>query len=328
MFLPERELLRNLVRHLPAGLAAGMLFGGFASGWVPAYVFKGALIGIVFLIPAEIGTQCFRSWTLPARAAGDTRGAGFLFAPKLLVIWAAGLAVTLPVIHWVIGIPVLSHFNSILPFASCSLAWVTVMLVADTATRLFRTGSELARAQARAEFLALEAQLQPHTLFNALNGIVGLIREHPREAEEATRRLASLMRHVLAGLDQAHWTLADEFGVVEDLVRLETLRFGDRLKTEILLDASMASRQVPPLSILPLVENSLRHGFRTKVGSCSLRVEAADGSVSVKDDGAGFDPAWREGVGLRTVRERIEAEGGKPLFPSGSSGTCVKLCLP
>lgn len=327
MFLLQSEFFRKLAWHLPVSIGAGVLFGGFASGWQAAYVLKGALIGIVFLIPTEVGTWCFRSWSASTRPSADPRREGVLFVLRLLAIWATVLAVVLPVIHWVIGIPILFHFNAILPFASCSLAWVATQLVADTATKLFRTGGELARTQARAEFLTLKAQLQPHTLFNALNGIIGLIREHPRGAEEATRRLASLMRRILQGLEQTRWTLADEFEVVEDLLRLETFRFGDRLKTEILLDASMAARQIPPLSILPLVENSLRHGFGEKVGTCSLCVVAENDSVSVKDDGVGFDPAWREGVGLRSVRERIEAEGGRLVCSGVPSGACVKVCL-
>ena len=132
----------------------------------------------------------------------------------------------------------------------------------------------------------------------------------------------------MEGIDKTNWTLADEFGVVEDLLKLEMLRFGDRLKTNVVMDASMASRRVPPLSVLPLVENSLRHGFRAKVGSCSLRVEAVDGNVIVEDNGTGFDANSREGVGMRTVRERIEAEGGKLLFPEARSGACVELQLP
>jgi len=323
-----RRLLRDLVWHLPVSLGVGMLFGGFASGWNPDMVFKSALIGIVFLIPTEIGMAFFRWWAIPRRGVGDPRREGFRFALKLLVIWAAGLVVILPIIHWGIRIPVLGHFNRVLPFASCSLAWVAVMLVADTATQLFRTGSDLTRAQARAEFLTLKAQLQPHTLFNALNGIIGLIREHPREAEEATRRLAALMRRVLEGLEMEHWTLAEEFQVVEDLVRLETLRFGDRLVTELHLEPVMAQRLVPPLIILPLVENSLKHGFRKKVGRCSLQIRAADGRVHVLDDGIGLQPGWREGVGLRTVRERIEAEGGELLELPCETGCRVEVRLP
>jgi len=106
------------------------------------------------------------------------------------------------------------------------------------------------------------------------------------------------------------------------------LRFGDRLKTKILLDDGMSSRLMPPLSVLPLVENSLRHGFRTKVGNCSIREEAAHDAIRVEDDGAGFDPEWREGIGLRTVRERIEAGGGHLSFSRAFPGACVELHLP
>lgn len=327
MFGLKKGTTRKIGLRLMIGLVAGVLFGGLATRWQPAYLFKGALVGVMFLLPTEIGTRCFRSWSLAGERYTNPEREGMRFAFKLLVIWATEVLLVIPVIHWTLGVPVLLRFNSVLPFASCSLAWVAITLISDTATRLYRTGGELARSEARAEFLALKAQLQPHTLFNALNGIIGLIPENPRDAEEATRRLASLMRHLLEGLDRTHWTLADEFEVIEDLLQVETLRFGDRLDTRVLLDPSMGSRRVPPLCILPLVENSLRHGFRGKVGSCSLCITASEGVVSVRDNGTGFGASWREGVGLRIVRERIEAEGGKVFFPDTSDGAFVKVSL-
>lgn len=302
--------LHRLLRRTLLTLFMGAGIGGLALGWGVQSCGKGALVGLAYVLPMEGGIRLFRAWRVNAEAASHPDRVGLLFVVKLLVIWAGSMAVVLPIAHWGLGLPVLKSPGHALPHLAFSLTGAAILLVADTANQLVRTGAALARSEARAEFLALKAQLQPHTLFNALNGIAGLARDNPKAAEEGARRLARLMRRVLQGLDQTSWTLAEEFELLGDLLGLESLRFGERLHSELVLDPAMAPREVPPLLLLPLVENSLKHGFRRQVGPCSIRVVAAKGRLSVIDDGCGMPTSWVEGVGLKTVRERTEAEGG------------------
>jgi len=186
---------------------------------------------------------------------------------------------------------------------------------------------ELGLAQARAQSMALRAQLSPHTLFNSLNTIAALIPEAPGEAEEAVQRLSRLLRHILLALDREQWPLADEFDLIKDLLELEHARFGERLNYHLDLPDGDRARLVPPLILLPLVENSLKHGFRPKVGSCSLSVRSRDGWVRVTDDGIGRAPGAAEGVGLRTVRQRVEALGGALRWPEAGNGCSVEVRL-
>ena len=186
---------------------------------------------------------------------------------------------------------------------------------------------ELELAHAKAQAMALRAQLSPHTLFNSLNTIAALIPENPRGAEEAVQRLSSLLRRILNALDQEHWTLDDEFQLIQDLLEIEHARFGERLSYHLDIQDPESSTLVPALILLPLVENSLKHGFRPKVGSCTLSIAAHDGRVIVTDDGVGRRQDAPEGVGLRTVRQRLEAQGGALRWLDVPEGCAVEVRL-
>lgn len=206
---------------------------------------------------------------------------------------------------------------------------ITSLVVGQhTATALVVRTRSLEQTRAHAGFLALQAQIQPHTLFNALNTILALVRTHPEQAEAATRHLSRLLRRTTAALDQEVWPLADEFQLLEALLELERLRFGDRLSYTLTLAEDLRDRRVPPLLLVPLVENSLKHGFRAKVGPCALTVVAEGRTLRVADDGLGRPVPAAEGVGLRTVRERLEALGGRMSWPETSTGCVVELELP
>ncbi len=319
--------LRRLLSRSLLALLVGALFGGLSTGWIPHYMKVGGLIGLVYVLPSELGIRAFRAWRFTGHHP-DPRRAGTFFVLKLLAIWALAMAVILPLVHWGLGIPVLRTATSALPHMAISLAWVAVLLVGETATQLYRTATALARSEAQGAFLALRAQLQPHTLFNALNTIGALARTQPERAEEGTRRLAGLLRGVMQGLDRPEWDLASEFRLVEDLLHLESLRFAERLTWDLVLPEALRDRKVPPLLLLPLVENAFKHGFRPKVGPCRLSVVAEAVRERVQDDGVGRRSEAREGVGLRTVRERVETLGGRLAWPEVEVGCAVEVQWP
>lgn len=187
---------------------------------------------------------------------------------------------------------------------------------------------DLALAQARAQSLVLRAQLSPHTLFNSLNTIAALIPEQPGLAEETVQRLSRLLRRILSALEQEHWTLAEEFELVRDLLETERVRFGTRMSYRLDLPEEEASRSVPPLLLLPLVENSLKHGFRPKVGPCIFEMSVSEGRVTIRDNGVGRSDDAGEGIGLSNVRQRLQTLGGSLRWLESAEGCAVevKLC--
>jgi two-component system LytT family sensor kinase len=194
-------------------------------------------------------------------------------------------------------------------------------------SRMVAAARELEQARAQASFLVLKAQLSPHTLFNALNTIAALIPENPRAAEQAVERLAALLRRILAALERERWSLEEEFQLLRDLLEIQYARFGERLTFALELPASEEEWTLPPLLLLPLVENSLKHGFGAKVGACHLTVRVKDGVIQIQDDGLGRDDRAPEGVGVRTVRQRVEALGGRLTWPPVPTGCLVEVHL-
>ena len=211
------------------------------------------------------------------------------------------------------------------------LAWVTgpgLGLFALTGVWLYLSIAAVAYAQqaarrsalvqaaaARAQLAALQAQLHPHFLFNALHTVVQLIPLDPGRAAHAAEELAGLLR---AALDERRdqVTLADEWRFVQRYLAIEQLRFGDRLQVVADLPASTLDLCLPSFALQTLVENAVRHGAAPKVGATRLRIAASSGSGSgsrdfileVSDDGAGADAAAirdSSGTGLRRLRERL-----------------------
>ncbi len=244
------------------------------------------------------------------------------------VMYVGMLALCIGLIRLFTGLNLLIHpAVAALTFA-LGFAITNFMMAKHALVHVMEAEGARARAEARAGLLALQAQLQPHTLFNALNTIAALIPGEPVQAEAATEALSRLLRRIMGALEREMWTLTEEFSVLEDLLALERLRFGARLETALELDPGDAAREVPPLLLLPLVENALKHGFRPKVGTCRLMVAAAAGTVLIQDDGVGRAPEATEGLGLRTVRERLEALGGTLNWPQVNAGCAVKVQLP
>jgi LytS/YehU family sensor histidine kinase len=250
-----------------------------------------------------------------------------LYQVRWMVIYLLLLTLCIGLIRLVLGFNLLNNFSSFLATALMGLLISSIILGQHSLIAGIAAKGALAKAEARAQALALQAQLSPHTLFNALNTIAALIPEAPGRAEEATERLSTLLRRIMSALERERWTLAEEFELLEDLLRLEALRFGDRLAYSLELGEDSRELLVPPLILLPLVENSLKHGFRPKVGGCQLRVAAAGSRVRVEDDGVGRSEGVPEGVGLRTVRQRLEGLGGELRWPAVTKGCAVEVAF-
>lgn len=319
-----RRLLHTLPRTLALGLGLGLV--NYFARLIPDLVISVTICSI-FSVVMWSGFELSHPLFEPRKGSSPQREATRLMGVVSLVyLVLLGLCVGL--IRLVTGINLLNA-PAAAAISFCTGFAITNFIVARSSlVDLMEAEGAKAKAEARAGLLALQAQLQPHTLFNALNTIAALIPEDPGKAEAGTEALARLLRRVMAALEQEQWTLAEEFSVLEDLLALERLRFGDRLQATLALAPSEGAREVPPLLVLPLVENALKHGFRPKVGVCTLRVEAAVNRVRIEDDGVGRDPAAPEGLGLRTVRERLEAMGGTLAWPQTDRGCVAEITLP
>lgn len=318
-----RNLLKLLIKPLILGVVLGVLMKW--TGLNPGY-----RINILICTTFSVVMWCGFELTYPLynpRRGGSPEWEAMRCMAVISVIYVGLLAVSVGLIRALTHINLVAH-SSVAALTFCIGFAVTQFMIAKSALVDFLEAERgKAKAEARAGLLALQSQLQPHTLFNALNGIAALIPEEPAKAEAATEALSRLLRRIMEAFEREHWTLQEEFSVLEDLLALERMRFGARLSTKLELDPQEAARAIPPLLLLPLVENALKHGFRPQVGPCTLNVIARGKVVRVEDDGVGRDPDAPEGLGLRTVKERLEAEGGDLAWLETPRGCTVELNL-
>ncbi len=198
-------------------------------------------------------------------------------------------------------------------------------------------------ALVRAELAAISGKLNPHFLFNTLNSISHLVRKDARAAEQALQCFSRMMRYLLDAKRGAadRVPLRDELGFVRDYLELESLRLGARLKIEWAVNEATLDDAVPPLTLQPLVENSILHGVAPRVagGTVRVRAERRDDPqgllLSVSDDGPGCVwPAQEDkgGVGLAALQRRFQVDfGGRSTLSVRSApnaGFHVEIYIP
>lgn len=161
-----------------------------------------------------------------------------------------------------------------------------------------------------AELRALEAQINPHFLFNCLNSIRALVSENPPLAQDMITRFATILRYNLQR-DWGHTVpLSSEVEVVSDYLALEKIRFEDRLRIEVAVDPEAAKASIPPMLLQTLVENGLKHGISQLPAGGDLRIRGKVDHdflvLEVQNTGQLSAPkADGTQTGLKNARERL-----------------------
>jgi sensor histidine kinase YesM len=193
-----------------------------------------------------------------------------------------------------------------------------------------------------ARFAALQAQLNPHFLFNTLNTIAVLVRDGDRSgAARMVEQLSDVLRRTLTRHRTNEVTLGEELELVRQYLAIEQARFSDRLRPDLAIDDAVLAAAVPSFAVQHLVENAIRHGIAKRAEAGRVRVAARrDGDileVTVSDDGPGIDAASASVAehGLENTRARLRAlygEGASLIVVSGpwadATGTVATLRVP
>ena len=195
--------------------------------------------------------------------------------------------------------------------------------------------------QRNAEYRALQSQIQPHFIYNTLNSFLGLNRLNDMIGlEKAILALSGMLHYILEGED---WVLLDEeIAFIQRYCELQSLRFRERLTTQIRCNKDVKEIKIPKLLLQPLVENAMIHGIEPAGRPCTMTVDVdlfQQGSKSwvciiIQDDGQGFDAPLLEekkGLGLINVRERLRItfpEAKMSLSSQVNCGTKVMLEFP
>ncbi|MEO9851028.1 MAG: histidine kinase [Reichenbachiella sp.] len=156
---------------------------------------------------------------------------------------------------------------------------------------------------------AIEAKLQPHFLFNTLNGIVALIEENTDKAQKALIGLSDLLRFSITLEPETLIEIDQEVELLKKYLMIELIRHEEQLIVEWKIKPSSSGFKIPPLILQPVIENSIKHGFKNLEQplqivveiNCELKI------VIIKNNGQPLPDYIVEGVGLRIVRQRLQS---------------------
>lgn len=193
------------------------------------------------------------------------------------------------------------------------------------------------KAALTARLRLLQAQIEPHFLFNTLANLHSLIGRDDAAARSLLERLNDYLRASLAHSRADQCSLGDEVRLLEAYLDIQARRMGGRLTWEIEVPEALRRRAFPPMLLQPLVENAIKHGLEPKVGPGRLRLAAREDNgaliVGVTDDGLGLGgKPHASGTGLANIRERLTAlfgpEARLDLTENTPSGLTAQLWIP
>ena len=196
----------------------------------------------------------------------------------------------------------------------------------------------LKRQVVEARMAAMQAQVEPHFLFNTLASIDHLIETDSARASTMQKNLIALLRASMPAMREKSTNLGRELDVVRPYLEILKVRMGDRLQSQVTVTDGLYSADFPPMMLQSLVENSIKHGLEPKAegGSIQVSAEVVHGklAVSVADTGVGFAkaPTAGTGTGLTNIRERLKLIYGEAaelkIAENKPSGTSVTIVVP
>jgi two-component system, LytTR family, sensor kinase len=219
---------------------------------------------------------------------------------------------------------------------------LTVTYVVDARESMARQLTEAARLNeelSRAQLAALRRQIEPHFMYNTLNSIAGLVRDHRNDAAVSMIvGLSEFLRRFSEDSHRSQVALQEEVEYLQRYLEIQKVRFGERLQVSVDIPAELLRAQVPNLLLQPLVENAIKHGIAKRVAGGTVRVAGSCQNgclcLSVYNDGPSLPANWeatKTGVGISNLRTRLQilhgGESGLQLRPA-DPGVEVVVTLP
>ncbi|MDQ1813265.1 histidine kinase [Massilia sp. CCM 9210] len=328
--------------------AANMLFSGEGHGFLDFFGPTLVISNVVgYLIHAVLSGAdwLLRGW--PSRLVGLPRVLYFLTTVGLCVVM--GIVIGTGLLKGVNPLRYLTggaDLAPLLPFALFTALIMVIVLVSGErrvaseilAARQREQIASAAQLLAEARLRALQAQIEPHFLYNTLANVVGLIDTNPAKARHMLERFIDYLRASLAASRADQATLGTELDLVAAYLDVLAVRMGARLSYRIEADGCREIGMAPML-LQPIVENAVSHGLEPKVegGEIVIRASCRDGQlcIEVSDTGAGLGnapPKPGGGVGLSNLRARLRSLHGAgaqvQLLENEPCGITVRLLLP
>ena len=357
-----------LFRRWPASIPRNLVYTGLWSSLIAltmtaVFVLTGErpsasvsrLLGLTLLTSNTIGFLIHGGlaalrWAFPAASA--RRSWAMRACQVLLIECCAVLGYTVPeaLLRGANPFKALLIEGRLAPILPMGLV-ITAITMAILAANERRLARETAAAQqqqqiaeagqllAEARLRTLQAQIEPHFLYNTLANVVSLIGSEPERARHMLERLIDFLRASLSASRAEQATLGAELDLAGAYLDLLGVRMGARLRWRIEADDDCRALPIAPMLVQPLVENAVMHGIEPKVdgGEIVVRASVAEGQlrVEVGDDGMGLGmapPRPGGGVGLSNLRERLRSLHGNraqlQLLENQPAGVTSRLLLP
>ena len=334
-----RPLLRHGIGALVfnTGIAGLLTLVGFGGGMGVNLIFS-QCIGMPMWLLADGGRRLI--WP-------NSKPPFFPFAILLIASTMAAslggtlLATTLLSIPWMIDTYLTSlMITAVAGFIGVLYFWERERVAGlEAGAAMEKSRAEtIERQMVQAQLKMLQAQIEPHFLFNTLANLRALIPLDPVRAQSMLDHLDAFLRTALAAARREQNTLRDEFGLLRDYLEILAIRMDKRLRYKLDLPEELAEAQVPPMLLQPLVENAVRHGLEPRIegGEVAVSASAADGklAITVADTGIGMGRSSSPGtgLGLEHVRERLAGtygdKAGIAIRDNGGDGVAITITIP
>lgn len=311
---PRQELLTDLILGL-LGSGVALLLLRFAHDlWQPGWALSCGIFGGVLVrravAPSYSSFPDFLQRPL---------NVGVMLVGTVLASWGTIVGAGVPYVlahYWAaVGLPLVA---GLLGLAIAAAVYTHARMRREVEEHRVREAVLRERAL-RARLKALQAQINPHFLFNSFNAVAELTHDDPDRAERMVADLSHLLRYSLRTSASGTVPLIQELEAVDRYLRVERARLGDRLRVDRQVDEAVVDTSIPGLILQPLVENAVQHAVapRPEGGRVRIRI-CGDGhrvEIAVEDDGPGLPPEVE-----RRVRNLLETDDPGAL-QSGSGGT-------
>lgn len=332
---PWPVILRDLAIVIVFNAIIALLFTSILRhGFLRSLVYSQS-IGLSIFFCMKIGMR-FARVTKPtgpiaafAVPAGSAIGIGLAYVLVPLIFGDAASSTLLP--GSIVGAVVFGFAVSYYFYSSREIAETRA---AVRERELRRVESE--KRASEAELRALQAQIEPHFLFNTLSNVASLIESDPATAKRMLINFTGYLRGTLDRSRAQRTTLGQEMELVRRYLEIMAIRLGPRLRWRVEAESSLSEIALPALALQPFVENAIRHGLEPLPEGGEITViatrEAGDVVIEVADTGVGWSGSAAPGVGVDNVRQRLTARFGEraevSVHPVSPRGVRVRVHIP
>ena len=317
-------------------------------GLLATFAYNTAIAGLLTLLSVKDGfihnfifSQCIGFSIALINGLGLARmQPGFRRWAALCVTLPASIVVGITLAFWLTGVGDWHH-----PYAQTSLLiGLFFGIIASITFVLFERTERLAlenkqrqlrqaeseKREMEAQLKMLQAQIEPHFLFNTLANVGSLIDSDPQLSKRLLERLNEWLRLALQRARSGNTNLGDELDMLENYLQILKIRFGERLRWSMDVPEDIRQASFPPMLLQPLVENAVQHGIEPKLGGGIINISADIAHdtlrIAVSDDGVGLHIASGTGTGIANIHARLFAlygEAGKLTLENNSEGGMI-----